>query len=309
VLEIVTEPAPSAGPGEVLIAVEALGVNFADVLMRQGRYRRDQTLPCVPGIEAAGTVVAAGEGVALAAGTRVAAFVEEGGYADRLVAPARQVVPLPAGVATEDAAGLYVQGITAWYAVHRYGRIADRETMVVHAGGGGVGGIAIQLGKAAGARVIATASTAEKGHVARERGADEAVLSDPETLAGRLRELTGRDGADVVIDGVGGPLFAPSFSTLARGGRYVVVGQSSGEPSDLDLRRLMPRGQTVSGFIIKNVLDAEPDEPGRAMRELLTLLRDGRLSLEVTTLPFERVADAHRMIEQRTHTGKLVLRP
>lgn len=307
VLRIVEERSPEPGPGEVLVAVEAIGVNWADVLMRRGAYRRDQELPCTPGLEAAGRVEAAGEGVALPVGTAVAVFVEEGGYATRLVAPARQVVPLPPGVAPEQAAGLLVQGITAWYALHRYGRVEAGETVLVHASAGGVGGLAVQIAKAAGARVVATASTAAKVEVALARGADAAVESRPEELVERVRAVA-PGGVDVVLDGVGGPLFAPSYAVLGRGGRYVVLGQASGEPSTLDVRRLMPRGQAVCGFIVRNVLDADPTEPGHALRELLALLSAGALELELTVLPFDEVAEAHRRMESRERTGKLVLR-
>jgi NADPH2:quinone reductase len=289
---------PEPGPDEVVVEVEAVGVNFADVLMRRGRYRRDQQLPLLPGIEAAGR---------LADGTPVVAFVEGGGYADRVVAPARQVVPLPAGLTAADGAAVLVQGLTAWYALHRYGRLREGETLLVHAAAGGVGGLALQIAKAAGARVVATASTPEKVEHARARGADEALLGEPESLAEQVRELTGGRGVDVVADGVGGPLFAPGFGCLARGGRYVVYGQASGQPSDLDLRRLMPRGQTVVGFILRNVIDADPAEPAAAARRLFRLVEEGRLRLDVTTMPWEQVADAHRLMEERRHMGKLVL--
>ena len=296
------------GEDEVLVAVEAIGVNFGDVMVRRGEYRRGQQLSFTPGFEAAGRVLAAGPGTAIAPGTPVVAFTENGGgYADHMLVPATQVYEAPADIAPIDLAGLFVQGVTAWYAVHRYGGVQPGEWVLIHAAAGGVGGLALQLTALAGARSIGTASTEAKLAVADRRGADETVLADPEVIRAEVREMTGGAGANVVIDGVGGALFAPSLDVLARGGRYVVVGAASQEPANFDARRLMPKTQTMSGFIVAGVAALSPEEPKAALWEICDLLRAGKLELELTLMPLEQVARAHELMESRSRTGKIVL--
>jgi NADPH:quinone reductase len=308
VMRMADEPMPEPGEDEVLVAVEAIGVNFADTIVRRGEYRREQPLSFTPGFEVAGRVMRSGPGAELAAGTRVVAFTENGrGYADHVVVPAARVYPVPEDIAPEDLAALFIQGVTAWYAVHRYGRVVGGERVLVHAGAGGVGGLAIQLARRAGAVVIATASSDEKIEIARELGAHDGVRSDPKTLRADVRKVTQGRGCDVVIDGVGGSLFEPSLALLANSGRYVVVGSASQEPAELDVRRLMPRAQTVVGFIVARVADRDPEEPRAALLILCDLLRAGHLRLRRTLVPFEDVARVHEEMEARRHTGKYVL--
>jgi NADPH2:quinone reductase len=311
VLEVVREPVPLPAAGEVLVAVEAIGVNFADTMMRRGEYRRDQRLPCIPGFELTGTVAAVGEGVrAESAGARVLGFLEQGGgYADYAIVPADRAYEIPADLPRPVAAALFVHGVTAWYAVHRYGRVREGEWVLVHAAAGGLGGVCSQLALLAGGRVIGTASSAEKRELARANGADVVLAPDPERLREEVRAVTGGRGCDVVLDSVGGPLFEPSLDTLGHRGRYVVAGSSSQEPALVDVRRLMPRGQVIAGFIVRRVIEVEPDEPAATIERLVELIRERRLRLTVTELPLERAADAHRLIEAREHMGKLVLVP
>src|SRR4051812_29901225 len=217
-------PVPARGDDEVLVAVEAIGVNFADTMVRRGEYRRDQSLDFTPGFEVAGRVLDAPQD-GPAPGSTVLVFTEMGGgYADTVVAARDHVFSVADGLSAVDAAALFTQGVTAWYAVHRYGRVAAGESVLVHAGAGGLGGLCIQLAAAAGARVIGTASTDAKLAIAREHGAEDTLIADPDSLTQAVRAATGGRGADVVIDGVGGALFAPSLRALAFGGRYVVVG-------------------------------------------------------------------------------------
>jgi NADPH2:quinone reductase len=307
VMAWVEGPVPARADDEVLVAVEAIGVNFADTMVRRGEYRRDQSLDFTPGFEVAGRVLEApADGPA--PGSAVLVFTEMGGgYADAVVAARDHVFSVADGLSAVDAAALYTQVVTAWYAVHRYGRVAAGESVLVHAGAGGLGGMCIQLAAEHGARTIATASTPEKLAVAREHGADEALLSDPETLAQAVREATGGRGADVVLDGVGGPLFAPSMRALAFGGRYVVVGSASQEPATLDVRALMPRGQTVCGFVVARVAEEDPAEPQRAFDEVQLRVLDGRLRPRVTVMGPDDIGRAHELIESRSLTGKIVL--
>lgn len=300
-------PLPDPGPGDVVIAVEAIGVNFADTMVRRGEYRRDQPLDFIPGFEVAGSVLEA-PGGDLRVGSTVVGFTEMGGgYADTVILPRDHVFTVLEGVSALDGAALFTQGVTAWYAVHRYGLVTAGDDVLIHAGAGGLGGLCIQLTAEAGARAIATASTEAKLGLARGHGAAEGVLSDPETLTAAVRALTNGVGAGVIIDGVGGPLFTPSLRALAFGGRYVVVGSASQQPATVDVRALMPRGQTITGFVVARVAEEDPAEPQRAFDEIQRRLLDGRLRPPVTVMGVDEIARVHELIESRTLTGKVVL--
>jgi NADPH2:quinone reductase len=231
-----------------------------------------------------------------------------GGYADAVIAPLDHVFEVLDGIAPRDAASLFTQGTTAWYAVHRYGRARPGETVLVHAAAGGLGAMTVMLAAHHGARVIATASTPAKLELARVAGAHHTVLADPATLTAEVRALTDGRGADVIVDGVGGDLFAPSMRALAFGGRLVVAGSASQAPAMLDVRGLMPRGQTIAGFVVGRVADEDPAEPRAAFDAVQRLFRDGVLRPRVTYLDADTgLAEAHRLIEARQATGKLVL--
>jgi NADPH2:quinone reductase len=292
---------------EVLVAVEAIGVNFADTMVRRGEYRRDQPLDFTPGFEVAGRVLE-GPAEGPAPGTAVVVFCDNGGgYADTVAAPSDHVFEVLDGIPLRDAATLFTQGTTALYAVHRYGRVQPGEWVLVHAAAGGLGAMTVQLLARLGAKTIAVASTPEKLAVARGHGAVAGVLADPETLAAEVRGLTAGRGADVIIDGVGGDLFGPSMRALAFGGRLVVVGSASQAPAMLDVRALMPRGQTVTGFIVARVAEEDPAEPHTAFAEIQRLFLAGEVRPQVRYLPASELATAHELIESRRLTGKLVL--
>jgi NADPH2:quinone reductase len=309
VMRLVHRPMPEPGPGEVLVAVEVSGVNFADTMIRRGEYLRDQPLSMAPGSEVVGRVIGIGAGVSLRLGTRVAGWVEAGGaYADHVLVPEHRAYPVSEELPGAAIAALFLQGTTAEYAIHRFGRTQPGETVLVHAAAGGVGGLAVQLAKLAGARVVATASSAAKLEVAREHGADAVVdASDSERFGEQLEEACGDRGCDVVVDGVGGRLFEPSLRCLAFGGRYVVVGAASQEPSVLDARRLLVRAQTVCGFILARITEQDPGEPGRSLANLSALVEDSRLRPSYEVLALDQAVEAHRRIEARGVTGKLVL--
>jgi NADPH2:quinone reductase len=302
---------PAPGPGEVLVDVEAAGVNFGDTMIRRGAYLRDQPLSMGPGCEAVGRIALAGSGAKVEPGRRVAAWIEAGGaYADRVIAPADRVYAVPEDVPASAIAAVFFQGTTADYAVNRYGRMQPGETALVHAAAGGVGGLAVQLAKLAGGRVIGTASSPAKREFAREQGADVVLdSSKPEELAQAVLEATGGNGCDVVIDGVGGPLFEPSLRSLAFRGRYVIAGSSSQEPAMLDARRLLPRTQTICGFILARISEEDPGEPSRSLLRLCDLVRDGRLKPRYEVVPLEQAQDVHRRMDDRTLAGKVVLDP
>jgi NADPH2:quinone reductase len=307
VMRWVEADAPAPGPEEVVVAVEALGVNFGDTMVRRGEYRRDQPLDFTPGFEAAGRVVESPTGDP-AVGARVIVFNDDGrGYADLLVVPRRRVYAVPEDVDPTVLAALFIQGTTAWYALHRFGCVLGDDWVLVHAGAGGVGGAAIQLAVAAGARPIATASSEAKLEVARGHGAEHAIFADPATLAAQVRELTDGHGADVVVDGVNGPLVAPSMKALAFHGRYVVAGAASQEAGPIDTRGLMPRNQSIAGFVTARIIDRDPAEPRRAINAVLAAWRAGDLRPEMVVLPAAEVVHAHELLESRAHHGKIVL--
>lgn len=298
---------PDRGADEVLVRVEAIGVNFADTMVRRGEYRRDQPLTMTPGFEVAGRVLDGPAGGPPVGSTVLGFTADGGGYADTVLVRADRVFRVADGVSPPQAAALFTQGVTALYAVQRYGRVQPGEAVLVHASSGGLGGLCIQLCARLRARPIATASTAAKLDVARSHGAAETLLSDPATLTASVKDLTAGRGADVVIDGVGGSLFTPSLKALALNGRYVVVGSASQQPATVDVRALMPRGQTIVGFIVARVADADPREPQAAFDEVQRLYLAGELRPQVTVMGAEGIHRAHELIESRTLTGKIVL--
>jgi NADPH:quinone reductase len=307
VMSWVDAPEPMRSPDEVSVAVEAIGVNFADTMARRGEYLRDQPLSFTPGFEVAGRVID-GPDDGPAAGTRVAVFTNAGGgYAETIVAPRDQVCTVPDDITSTVAATLLIGGVTGWYAVHRFGCVARGEWVLVHAAAGGLGTMVVEMTAATGARPIGVASSAAKLEVARRHGAEATVLADPETLTARVREITGGHGCDVVIDGVGGPVFVPSLRALAHGGRYVVAGAASQQPATFDARTLMPRGQTVVGLLVARVTEREQAEPQAAFDSVIDLYRSGRLSPEVTLIGPDDIVEAHERIETRRHVGKLVI--
>jgi NADPH2:quinone reductase len=309
VLELVEEPMAEPAPHETLVAVRAAGVNFGDLMVRRGEYRRDQSLAFRPGFEVAGIVAqAAADGSGPPAGMPVAAFTENGGgYADLVAVPSDRVYAVEAGLDPARVAGVFIQGVTAWYAVHRYGRVRPEDRVLVHGGAGGLGGLAIQLAREAGAVPYATASTETKRAVARAHGAEEAFDTEPSTLAARVREATAGHGVDVVVDGVGGAIFTPSMRALAHGGRYVVAGSASQQPAMIDVRTLMPRGQIIAGFVVARVAEEDPREPGGALARVCAMLRDGALAPVIEVAGLQDAADVHRRLEDRSATGKFVL--
>lgn len=301
VLELVDLEPPSAAPGQVLIRVNRAGVNFADTHSRSNSYLVASELPYVPG----GEVV----GVREDTGDRVVALTGSGGYAEHAVAQESLCWTVPDGVDDGTALALVVQGVTAWHLIGTCGRVQPRETVVVHAAAGGVGSLAVQLARRAGAHVIATASTEEKRELARELGAHAAVEPDPDGLAARLIEANGGRRVDVVLEMVGGDVFRQSLGALGTFGRLVIYGQASHEPSQLEAARLQSRCRSVVGFWLmdcvgRDELMAEP------LAELFALVQEGALrSIVGGTYPLGDAAQAHRDLEQRRTTGKQLLDP
>jgi NADPH2:quinone reductase len=299
---------PVPAPGEARVRVEAAGVNFIDVYHRTGQYAL--SLPFVPGREGAGRVESVGQGVTtVSPGDRVAWGWGSGSYAELAAIPADKLVPVPEGLALSKAAAAMLQGMTAHYLTHSTFRIEPGATCLVHAAAGGVGLLLVQIAKARGARVIATASTEEKTARARKAGADETLVYGRGDFAPEVRKMTGGRGVDVVYESVGRDTFAGSLDSLAPRGMLVLFGQSSGAVAPLDPQVLNQKG---SLFLTRPTLAhyiADRAELEWRARDVLGWVRDGSLDVAVAAeLPLEQASEAHRLLEGRRTIGKLLLK-
>ncbi len=310
-------PDPVPGPGRVLVRVHAIGLNFADCMARQGVYPRVPAAPFVPGMEVSGEVAALGPGVAAPpVGTAVAAVPIFGGHAELVEVPATHVRPLPAGLGFAEGAAVAVTGLTADHALHTVGRIRSGERVAVNAAAGGVGTMAVQLAVAAGARVLAVASTDAKRTLAAELGAEEVV-------AYRAWPKAARDGVDVVLDSVGGRFFRPGWRALRPDGRYVLFGFAAAvggrriryARAALELLRMgavLPTAmvspcRTLAGFNLSLVPHLAGELQERFAR-LEAALASGQVRPVIgATYPFERLPEAHAWLQGRGSVGKVVV--
>jgi NADPH2:quinone reductase len=290
----------AASGGEVVLPVLAAGVNYADTHQTEDSYLAKQTLPMIPGAE----VVVRDQ-----SGRRLVGLISGGGYAEKVAADPRQLFPVPDAVSDAEALTTLVQGATAWHLLRTSTHLQAGETVVVHAGAGGVGTIAIQLAKRWGAgRVIATASSEEKRALALELGADVAVDSRVPDMKAALREANEGRGVDVVLEMTGGPVFDQSLAALAPLGRLAVFGMAGRTPpAPIDAGRLMSRSTAVIGFWLMHVVQ-RPYLLAEAVTDLMGLIADRSIRPVIgKTYPLDRAADAHRALLDRTSVGKLVL--
>jgi NADPH2:quinone reductase len=308
VLELTELPKPEPGPDDVLIRVTRAGLNFADTHTRTNSYVRKATLPLVPGGEVAGIREDTGE--------RVVALVGDGGYAEYATAPRELVYPIPDELDDGTALALIIQGLTAWHLYRTSARVASGESVVVHAAAGGVGSLAVQLGRPLGAgRVIATASSAEKRALALELGADVAIDPAPEGLTERLIEANGGSEVDVVFEMAGGAVFDASYAALAPFGRIVVCGIASQQPNEVSTGSLLRHSRSVVGFYLFHCLPVpygvqRPGMFAEGLSELFARAASGELRTVIGgTYPLERAAQAHIDLRERRTTGKLLLDP
>ena len=302
-------PVPEPGPGQVRVRVEAAGVNYIDIYHRSGLYPRET--PFVPGVEGAGVVDAVGEGVReVRVGDRVGYVMQPGSYALYHVVPADRLVAVPEGVTAEQAAAVLLQGMTAHYLACSTVPLKEGHRALVHAAAGGVGLLLVQIAKMRGATVYGTVSTEEKARLAREAGADEVILYTEKDFAEEIARLTGGEGVDVVYDAVGRATFEASLRSLRPRGYMVSYGQSSGPVEPLDVQLLNRHG---SLFLTRPSLAhyvADRRELLERAGDIFTWLQEGRLSLRIDqALPLERAAEAHRLLESRATSGKLLLIP
>jgi len=309
-LELAEVAAPTPGADDVLIAVKATAVNYADALMTAGRYQTKPDLPFSPGLETAGVVAACGAHVTrLKPGDRVMAILAYGGLAEMAVAPAAETFAIPARMSFEEAGAFPVAYISSHVAIRWQGRLEPGETMLVLGAAGGVGLTAVEIGKAMGARVIAAASTAEKLAVARERGADDLVNYATEKLTDRVMALTDGKGADVCFDPVGGELFDAALSALGWGGRILVVGFVGGV-QQIPANRLLVKNRSAMGTSLRYFRWHAPDKLRMSVDELLRWYEEGKLRPCIShRLPLERSVEAIKLLTDRRAFGKVVVVP
>src|SRR3954471_19573331 len=300
VLKHVEVPDPAPGEGEVLVDVARSGINFADTHATRNDYLAEQTLPLIPGAEISGRT---------ADGRRVAALLGSGGYAEKVLVPEAMLIPLPDEVDDDQAAGLLLQGLTAVALVQRCARIEPGETMVVEAAAGGTGGMAGQLGKRAGAKVIGLASSEEKRALVERLGADATVDSRAENLGDAILEANGGERVDAVLHMSGGEAFDAEMGVLAPLGRMVVFGIASREQRDVSTAALLRGSKSVIGFWLAHLL-SRPDLLVPMIGDLLGAIAKNELTVTIGEVyPLSEAARAHEDLIARRTTGKLLLDP
>jgi putative PIG3 family NAD(P)H quinone oxidoreductase len=311
VLRLVERPTPSPGAGDVLVRVEAAGVNRPDIMQRLGRYPPPPGASDIPGLEVAGTIVAVGAEVARwQAGDQVCALVAGGGYADHCVAPEPQCLPIPRGLRPREAAAIPETFFTVWTNLFQRGRLTAGERVLIHGGSSGIGTTAIQLARAFGAAVYATAGSDEKCAACERLGAVAINYRSADFVAA-LRSATDGHGADVILDIVGGEYLARNIEALATHGRLVQIGLLGGTRGELNLSAVMQKRLTITGSTLRT---RSVQEKGAIARELEAkvwpLLASGQVAPVVErSLPLGDAAEAHRLLEDGVVVGKIVLLP
>ena len=313
-LEEVLDPTPQ--PGQVVIEVRAVGINFPDTLIIEDKYQFRPERPFAPGAEVAGVIDAVGEGVkGLRKGDRVIAIPGWGGLAERIAVPAQIVIKMPDAMSFEEGAALIMTYGTSYYALKDRAGLKPGETLLVLGAAGGVGAAAVELGKAMGARVVAAASTNEKVEFALDLGADNGLIyptgsmdkTAQKALSDEFKLATGRDGADVVYDAVGGAYCEPALRAMDWNGRYLVVGFPAGIPS-LPLNLTLLKSVSVIGVFWGAAVMRDPAAHAANMAELMGLYADGKIRPRVSqTFPLERAGEAIKALGDRQAVGKIVV--
>jgi putative PIG3 family NAD(P)H quinone oxidoreductase len=312
VLEVQERPDPTAGPGQVVLDVAATAVNRADLLQRQGLYPPPPGASDVIGLECSGTVAEVGDGVdGLSVGDRVCALLSGGGYAEKVVVPAGQVMPLPGEVELVTAAALPEVACTVFSNVFMVGRLRKGETFLVHGGSGGIGTFAIQLAAAVGARVATTAGSDERLARCRELGADITVNYKAQDFVEVLREATDGSGADVILDNMGAKYLSRNVEALATNGRLVIIGMQGGTKAELDINALLRKKAAV----VATALRSRPEEEKAAIcagvvEQVWPLVAQGAVKPVVhEVVPFDEAARAHSLVADGEAFGKVLLVP
>lgn len=303
VLEHTEVPDPESGDGEVIVDVARAGINYGDTHMTRNDYLAEQTLPLVPGGEVSGTAPD---------GRRVAALLLNGGYAEKVAVPEEWLVPLPDSVSDDQAAALLVQGLTAHALVDKCARLESGETVVVEAAAGGTGGLAVQIAKRAGAKVIGLASSEEKRKAVEELGADATVdsgISSADDLKAAILDANGGEQVDAVLHMSGGDAFKAELRALAPFGRIVAFGAASGERPNVEVGNLMRHSTAVIGFWLVHLIP-QREEMAAMIGDLLSWAGSGELKVTVGNVyPLSEATRAHEDMTARRTTGKLLLDP
>jgi putative PIG3 family NAD(P)H quinone oxidoreductase len=310
VLVPVERPTPIAAAGEVLVKVAAAGVNRPDVLQRQGRYPPPPGITDIPGLEVAGIIEAVGPGVdSWRVGDRVCALVSGGGYAEFCVVPAPQCLPLPRGLDFTHAAAIPETTFTVWTNVFERGKLTRGETILIHGGSSGIGTTAIQLARAFGARVFATAGSTDKCKACEAIGAERAVNYREADFVAAVKELTNGRGVDVVLDMVAGDYVQRNIDALAMDGRLVMIGRQGGVKSEIDIMPILRKRLVLTGSTLRTRSIEEKGALANAVHQhVWPLFESGAVQVIVhQTFPLRDAASAHRVMESSAHVGKLVL--
>ncbi len=310
VLKPVERPVPHPAAGEVLIRVVAAGVNRPDVMQRRGVYPPPPGASDIPGLEVSGEIETTGDGVTeWRGGDRVCALVAGGGYAEYCVAPAPQCLPIPKGMDPVFAAGLPETFFTVWTNVFDRGRLQAGETALFHGGASGIGTTAIQLARARGARVLATAGSDDKCRACEELGAERCINYRTDDFVEVVKAVTDGRGVDLILDIVGGDYAPRNLVALAQDGRLVQIGLMGGTTATVDLNRLMRRRLTITGSTLRpRSVEEKGDIAAALLDQVWPLLEEGRVRpIIYRTFPLAEAVEAHRLMESSEHTGKIVL--
>jgi NADPH2:quinone reductase len=310
-LEVREVPEPAVRPGTLQVEVRAAGCNFFDILMLQGRYQVKPPFPFVPGAEIAGVVRAVGPGVGgFSAGDRVFASAGLGGFAEVALAPASATHHLPEGMSFAEGAAFPIIYPTSYAGLVYRAVLQPKEDLLVHAAAGGVGIAAVQIGKALGARVIATAGGPEKLEIARREGADELIDYEKEDFVARVMEITDGKGADVIYDSVGGDVFDKSLKCIAWNGRLLVIGFASGRIPSVQANRILLKNIAVTGLHWGAHAAKDPEKIPRTFEALFELYRAGRIRPVIfKTYPLDEVPAALEALGSRKTWGKVIVAP
>ena len=308
-LECIEMDTPVAAKGQVLINIEAAGVNFPDGLLVQGLYQIRPPTPFVPGSEIAGTIAALGEGVNhLTVGQRVVAFCMLGGFAEKIVLDARMLMPLPEAISSTEAAGLLTAHATAHHGLKQRANLQAGETLLVTGAAGGTGLAAVQIGKAMGATVIAVCSSDEKLAVAKANGADILINHNDGSLKEAIKQATDGKGADVIYECVGGDTFKACLSNVAWGGRLLVIGFAGGDIPQIPANHLLVKGCSVMGVFWGTFTQKQPRDFIKNMQQLMQWYLEGKVKVVVDeTFTLEHTADAIHKVMSRQVKGKVII--
>lgn len=309
VMQMVDIPKPELRPRMVRVRNHAVGINFADNFFRQGTYQIKPKLPDTPGMEAAGVIDEVGPEVeGLKPGMRVAGIGLKA-YAEYSLFYANQTIPLPDFVNFEEGAAFPIQTLTAWFMIHTCHHMTPGQTVIVHSAAGGVGIVAMQIAKAAGARVIGTVSSNSKIAIAKQYGADEVINYETHDFAKEVMRITGGKGADLNLDAIGKPTFEKGIGCMAPFGHVILYGRAGGPPDKLDVFRLFQNAVKVSGFVLLTA-SSQHHLMRQGTEACFNLMREEKLKMLIgKTYPLDQAPEAHRFMESRQSVGKLILTP